>query len=139
MVFPFENSKTEHYHWILNKQINLGAKFQLKLTISIFWTKSSQRCYFQSKMEKVNITIEFYIFVFFFVPNFTSNKQKHNDWVLHIRISVGTKFQLKLTILDFWTNFNLKGYIRSKTETVKTTTEFSILAFAMIPNFSLNW
>ena len=39
----------------------VGAKFQLKLTILIFKIKFAQKMYFQSKMKKVNITIEFYI------------------------------------------------------------------------------
>ena len=58
-------------------RISLGTKFQLKLTILIFWTKSTQTGYFQSNTEKVNITI------------------------LHIEVSLGTKFQLKLIILIF--------------------------------------
>ena len=39
----------------------VGAKFQLKLIILIFKIKFAQKMYFQSKMKKVNITIEFYI------------------------------------------------------------------------------
>ena len=39
-----------------------GTKFKLKLTILIFWTKFAQKGYFQSKTEKVNVTIEFCIF-----------------------------------------------------------------------------
>ena len=35
---------------------------------------------------------------------------------MHIRINRGTKFQLKLTILIFWTKFRQKGYFRSNTE-----------------------
>ena len=30
--------KSDHHYWILHVQINLGTKFQFKLTISIFWT-----------------------------------------------------------------------------------------------------
>ena len=36
----------------------VGTKFQLKLTIWIFWTKLAQKWYFQAKTEKVNITIQ---------------------------------------------------------------------------------
>ena len=46
--------------------------------------------------------------------------------MLHIQISFGTKFQLKLTILIFCTKFIQKGYFRSKTEKVNITIEFSI-------------
>ena len=94
--------------------ISLGTKFQLKLTVLIFWTKFAQ---------KVNITIEFCIFEIVYVPNFSLNwqvgffwpnlpkkcvsglnrKSEHDHWILHVRISLGTKFQLKLTILIFWT------------------------------------
>ena len=38
----------------------------------------------------------------------------------------GTKFQLKLTILTFWTNIVQKGYFQSKTENVNITIEFRI-------------
>ena len=36
--------------------------------------------------------------------------------MLHIRLGLGTKIQLKLTILIFWTEFAQKGYFQSKTE-----------------------
>ena len=29
-------------------------------------------------------------------------KTEHHHWILHIEIILGTKFQLKLTILSFW-------------------------------------
>ena len=45
---------------------------------------------------------------------------------MHIEISLGTKFQLKLTILIFWTKFFLKRYFRPKTEKMSSTTEFCI-------------
>ena len=55
-----------------------------------FWTKLAKK---MSKTEKKNITIEFYIFE-----------------------SLGTKFLLKLTILNFWTKLTEKGYFQSKKE-----------------------
>ena len=73
-VFSIENGKSEHHHCILHIRISLGTKFQVKLTILIFWTKFEQKEYIQSKTEKVNITIEFSIFELVYVPNFTSNK-----------------------------------------------------------------
>ena len=42
--------------------ISLGNKFQLKLTILIFWTKSAQKGISGRKQEKVNIIMEFCIF-----------------------------------------------------------------------------
>ena len=43
-------------------------------------------------------------------------KSEHHHWILHIRISTGTNFQLKLTALNFWTEFTQKGYFWSETE-----------------------
>ena len=54
--------------------------------------------------RKVTITIKFYIF----------------------KKSVGTKFQLKLKILDFWTKLAQKGYFQFKKEKRKITIEFCI-------------
>ena len=45
---------------------------------------------------------------------------------MHIEINFGTKFQLKLTNLTFWTKFFLKRYFRPKTEKMSSTTEFCI-------------
>ena len=70
-------------------RITLGTEFQFKLTISIFWTNFAEKESFQSKTDKLNITIKFCI------------------------VSVGTKFQLKLTILIFWIKFEQKGYFQS--------------------------
>ena len=44
--------------------------------------------------------------------------------MLHIRISPGTKFQNKLTILIVCTKFTQKWYLPSKSEKVNITTEF---------------
>ena len=41
----------EHLHRILHIRNNVGAKFQLKLTILNFWTKLTQKEYFQSKKK----------------------------------------------------------------------------------------
>ena len=51
----------------------MGTKFQLKLAILIFWNKFAQKGCFCSKTEKVNITIEFYIFELVRVPNLSWN------------------------------------------------------------------
>ena len=52
--------------------------------------------------------------------------------MLHIRISLGTKFQLKLTILISWTKFTQKGCFRSK-QKVNTT-----IKLVNVPYFSLH-
>ena len=51
-VFPIKNKKTEHHHWILHVRISVGTKFQLKVTILMFWTELSQKGYFHSKKKK---------------------------------------------------------------------------------------
>ena len=45
-----------------------------------------------------------------------NRKSKHYHWVLHIRISLGTKFQSKFTVLIFWTKFAQNGYFQPETE-----------------------
>ena len=52
MVFPVENRKSEYHHGILHIWISLGTKFQLKLIILSFWTKFTQKRYFQLKTEQ---------------------------------------------------------------------------------------
>ena len=50
-------------------------------------------------------------------------KRKSGDhhWILHIQFSLGTKFQLTLTIIIFLTKFGQKGFFWSKTEKANTT------------------
>ena len=48
--------KSEYHYWILHIWISLGTKGQLKLTISIFLTRFTQKEFFWSKTEKVNNT-----------------------------------------------------------------------------------
>ena len=75
-------------------QISLGTKFQLKLTILLFWTKFAQKGCFRSKTKKVNTIIELCIFELAKVPkkNFRSKTEK-----LHLRVSPWSL----LTILSF--------------------------------------
>ena len=65
-------SNSKHHRWILDFRNSLDTKFQLKLTILIFWTKFAKKGYFQSKAEKLNITIEFCIFELVQEPNFSA-------------------------------------------------------------------
>ena len=134
-----KSEKNEHHYWILHIQISLSTNFQLKLTIAIFWTKFAKKgSYFQSKTDKIDTTIEFCIFELVFVSNFTLKnfkfldqtyprkiflskirKSEHHHWISHIQISLGTKFQLKLT--TFLTRFAKKWIFWSKTEKLNTT------------------
>ena len=52
----------------------------------------------------------------------------------HIWLSLGTEFQLNLTILIFWIKF-----VQSKTEKLNITIEFCIFKMFWVPNFSLHW
>ena len=66
---------------------------------------------------------------------------KKSEWhcILHVRISLSNKFQLKLTILTFWTKFLQNGCFRSKTEKVNNAIEFFIFELVQVTHFSLNW
>ena len=85
-------------HWILHIRISRTTKFQLKLTIFIFWTKFAQKGYFRSETEKVNSTIEFCTWQFRLLDQIYS-KSIHHHWILDILISLGSKLQLRLTFL----------------------------------------
>ena len=58
---------------------NLDSKFQLQQTILFFETNPQNKVYVRSITEKMNVTIEFFIF----------------------ELVLSTNFQLKLTILIF--------------------------------------
>ena len=124
--FLSKTKKNKDHHSIVHIGI---TKFQFTLTILIFWTKFTQKMYSQPKAEKLISTIEFCIFQLVQVSHFTLNKKfwilglifpkrvfpdkngrgKHHHWFLHIQIILGTRFQLKLTILIFRTRFAPKN------------------------------
>ena len=71
-------------------------------------------------MQLLNFRLHWQIWLF--GPNLSkkgisslNRNNKHGHWILHIRIRLATKFQLKLVILIFWTKFRQKGYFSSKT------------------------
>ena len=110
-----------------------------------------------NQKTKKNTTMEFYIFELFLVPDFSLNrklkpnfpkkgisrqknvKSELHHWILHIHITLSNKFQLKLTILSFWTKYTQKRYFRSKAKEVSISIEFCISELGQVPNFSLNW
>ena len=53
---------------------------------------------------------------------------------------VGTKFQIKLTVLNFGPNLAKKGIQKEKLkiENVNITTKYCIFELAWVPNFSLD-
>ena len=68
-----------------------------------------------------------------------NEKSEQHHWILHIRISLGTKFSLKLTILIFWTKFAEKEYFRLKTKKVNIPIEFCIFDLVYVSSLTLNW
>ena len=70
-VFLIKNRKNEHHYSILHARINVGTKFQHKVTILMFWTKFAQNSDLHSNIKKENNVIEFCIFELVQVPNFS--------------------------------------------------------------------
>ena len=104
----------------------------------MLWIKFAQKGCFQSKTEKVNTAIKFHKFSQKEGIPVGNEKSEYHYWVLHIRISLCNKFQLKLVTLIFWTKFVQKRYFQSTTNKRNTTIEFCIFELVQIPNFSLN-
>ena len=64
-------------------------------------------------------------------------KNEHRYWILYIRISRSTNFQLKLTNAIFWTKFDKKnGYFQSKSDKIDTTIDFCIFEKIFVSNFT---
>ena len=59
----------------------VGTKFDLKLTILIFWTKFGQKGCFKFKREKVNIISEFCIFELVYI----THKIFENNFKFHVK------------------------------------------------------
>ena len=120
-----------------------------------FWIKLRQKGYFRTR--KMNIAIELYIFKLIYILNLSFNKQfwfleqiskkkytsgrKHEKMniTIHIRISLSTDFQLKLTIEIFWTKVAKKGsYFIFLKHKIDITIEFCIFELVFVSNFTLN-
>ena len=112
-MFPVYNRKSEQHHLILQIQISLSTKFQLKLKFLTFWTKFSQKGRFRSKTENVNNAIEFSIlelvsvvnfslnwqfwfFFFFFLTKFAQKGQIENWKIVLARASMVVTYYIKL-------------------------------------------
>ena len=143
-------------------RISLCIKFHFEQTILNFWTKFAQERYLWSKTEKVNIIIEFRIFKlvsWYQISALTDNfdfldqicpkrvflvknrKSEHHHWIPLIQISLGTKFQLKLTILIFWPDLPKKGFSGLKQKKWTPHIFYIILhiQISLVRNFSSNW
>ena len=108
-------TENEHRHWILHIRMNLSTNSQHKLAILIFWTKFPPKWYSQSKIDKMNTTIEFCTFELVFESNFNLNN------------------------LEFLNQNCPKRIFMVKTENVNIVIEFYIFEIVSVPNFSLNW
>ena len=64
---------------------------------------------------------------------------EHHYWILNIWIRLSTTFQLRLTIVIFWTKFAKNGsYFQSKTDKIDTTIEFCIFRLVFVSIFTLS-
>ena len=86
-----------------------------------FWTKLTQKSCFQSKEKKKE-----------------TKRQNHHP-ILHIQISVSSKFQLQQTILIFWKKFSKKDTSGLNRKKNNIASEFFIFKLVEVSNFSLNW
>ena len=145
MIFMVKNKKSEHHRWILLIQISAAIEFQVKLTILIFLPSLTKKGFSGLKQKKWTPHI-FYIILHiqislvqnfnsnwqfrFFGPNFPkkvfpvkNRKSKHHHEILHILISLGTKFQPILILLSFWTKFIQKKVlpVENRTSSPRTT------------------
>ena len=124
--------KLKHHHWIPHIQISLLVpNFCFNWQFWFFWPDLSKKGFSGLKQKKWTPHI-FYIILhvqIILVRNFSSNwrfwsfgpnwpkeifpvkniKSEHLYGILHIWINLGTKFQLKLIILNFWTKFTQNG------------------------------
>ena len=118
----WSKTKSEYHHWILQMRMSLGNKFQLKLTCWFFGPNLPYRVISSLKQKRwtppLNSAYSIYIFFDQICPKrvfpVKTEKSEHDQWILHIRINISTKFQLKLTILIFWTNLPKKGISGSR-------------------------
>ena len=128
--YLFKNRKSEHHHWIPHIQISLVPNFTINWQIWFFWPGLRKKGFSGLKQKKWADLILYIILhiqislvrnlssnwqFWFFGPNLPkkvfpveNRKSEYHHGILYIWISLGTKFQLKLIILRFWTKFTPK-------------------------------
>ena len=120
------------------------------LRIKCFWVRV------QLQSDKIDTTIKFCISKLVFVSNFFLNnlefldqicpgkifivkikKSEHDHWIPLIQISVGTKFQVKLTTF-FWTDLPKKGFscLKQKKWTIHIFYIILNIQISLVQNFS---
>ena len=127
--------KTDRHYWILHIQISLSNKFQVKLVILIFrlnflkkgisgwkwekWAWPLDSAYSSYAKYQISASAANFDCLDQTCPKWAflveNRKIEHLLWILH-RCDLGTKFQLKLTILIFWTKFAQKVISSPKQE-----------------------
>ena len=138
-IFMVKKRKSEHNHWISHTQIGFGTKFQLKLKVLRFWPDLFKKSFSRLKQEKwaphiscimLHIQISAQTVNFDFLDQFCPkciSRRKQKTWTspwnsAYIWISLGTKIQLKLIFLSFWTKFTPKRYFQeNRTSSPRTT------------------
>ena len=93
------------------RHARVGTKFHLKITLLNFWIELTQKGYFWTKQNENYHCLLDYKFqlqqtILIFQTNFPktvyfrskTQKNEHHYGILHIRLSLSTIFQLKLTI-----------------------------------------
>ena len=108
--------KSDYLQQILHIWNSVVTKFQLKLTILNFCTRSIEKVYFQFKKEKIEnchqiihilvvLGSKFHLQQISGKKETSIRKQKNKTSPLNYWISLNTKFQLELTIFIFWIRF----------------------------------
>ena len=118
-------NKSKHDNWILCISVSLGSKFELKLTDDFdFWTKFPNKSITGhiriNLCAKFQFSLKFSFFDQYYPKKYIlvkNAKCKHHHWILHIQISLSTKFQLKQAIYCFGPNLtknSISGLIQKK-------------------------
>ena len=110
--------KTEHHHWVPLIQISLGTKFQLKLTILIFWPDLPKKGFSGLKQKKWRPHI------FYIIP--------------HIQISLVRNFSSNWQILFFGSNLQKKVFPVKKWKKCHHHWIPQIQISLLIPSFGFN-
>ena len=129
-VISIKNKKGEFHYWILEIRISLGTKFQIKLTILSFGVNLTKKRFSSPKQRKwasplnseylnwsryqISPQTDNFGFLDIIYPKrvFLIKKKKKkltSPLNSNIQISLGTKFELKLTFWFFGPNLLKKG------------------------------
>ena len=119
-------------NWLLRRNSNFllrFIKFSNSTAMENIWNSTSKATGFKSLRlnywEIDQATSKWQIDFWTKIAKKVQNrKSEHRYEILHIQISLGTKFRLKVTLLNFWIKFIQKEYFWTKK--MKITIEFYI-------------